>query len=241
MAALATGKFEMYSDHWWWAWLPTACLCCGRPVTAALDICPGCRERLPLARTVCECCGSGLAVTSRRCGFCLNRRDWSFDRCVPLMHYREVAISLITGLKYRNDLAAGRSLSLMLVELLRRRYRAATWPQVIIPVPLHRWRYLRRGFNQSEQIAAVLARELGIDLDRRSCRRYRATPSQTALQQAARRRNMRRAFRCDSLPWEHVALVDDVVTSGATVMALAQVLRRQRPKLQLDLWCLARA
>ena len=114
-------------------------------------------------------------------------------------------------------------------------------PQLIIPVPLHPSRYRERGYNQTLEIARTLTRRLGIPLDYQSCIRSIATQSQTELTGKERRRNVSRAFAmAKPLNAARVAILDDVVTTGATVNALAKVLRHAGVR-QIDVWACSRA
>ena len=117
----------------------------------------------------------------------------------------------------------------------------AVKPEVIIPVPLHSSRYRERGFNQSLEIARILSRRLVIPLDYRSCSRIHATQAQTQLDAKERARNLKKAFAITKpLPYTHVAILDDVVTTGATVNELAKMLRQAGVK-RIDVWACARA
>jgi len=219
---------------------PAACLLCGRAVHRQVDLCGDCEALLPRNRRACLRCGSPVASPRPHCGFCL-RNPWPMERCTALLRYEGAAVDLVTRFKYRGDLASGRTLSLLLASHLANTCTADLLPELIIPVPLHWRRLLARGFNQSLEIAKVLARELELPLDDRCCRRVRPTLRQVGLNEQQRRRNLRGAFHCSlaaSLPGK-VAIVDDVVTSGTTAAELAKLL--QRAGSRVHLWCLARA
>ncbi len=114
-------------------------------------------------------------------------------------------------------------------------------PECIIPVPLHHNRYRQRGFNQSIEIARHLSRQLSIPLDLSSCIRNRDTTHQTDLPAKQRRKNMRQAFSVlNPMPYQHVAIVDDVMTTGATASALAAALKKHGVN-RVDVWVCARA
>jgi ComF family protein len=112
----------------------------------------------------------------------------------------------------------------------------------VLPVPLHSARLRERGYNQALEIARVLARRLKLPLATDAVRRTRATATQTTLPRTQRARNVRNAFavRTDELNGKHVAIVDDVMTSGHTIDALAKVLRRAGAK-EISVWIIARA
>ena len=142
--------------------------------------------------------------------------------------------------KFRRDLAAGRALAGLLYGRLLD--VCPDRPDLIVPVPLHRFRLLRRGFNQAFEIAHHIARQLEAPLPAHDLRRTRPTPAQTGLDAAQRRRNLRGAFtwRGRSLAGSHVALVDDVMTTGTTVRECTRVLRKAGAE-RVDIWVLARA
>jgi ComF family protein len=130
-------------------------------------------------------------------------------------------------------------LATLLLEHLLRSNREQL-PQLLIPVPLHRKRLQERGFNQAVELARPLSRQLDIPLDFSSCRRVRDTRSQSELHVRERQRNVRGAFKLSGkIEADHVALLDDVVTTGSTVTALAKVLRRTGVG-RVDVWALAR-
>ena len=222
-------------------YFPGACLQCGRATTDGLDLCPVCRAALPGPQNCCPRCAAPLPaeVEATACGFCL-QYDWRIQRCVALLPYQPPWMHWITGFKYRAQLSNGRTLSLLLARRVREEYRGTGLPQALLPMPMHWRRFWWRGFNQSMEIARVLGRELDLPLDARSCRRLRPTRQQVGLSYAQRRRNVRGAFRCTlQHPWRRVALVDDVLTSGATTGELARLLQGQG--VEVHLWCLARA
>lgn len=114
-------------------------------------------------------------------------------------------------------------------------------PEVLVPVPLHRARLRERGFNQAVEIARPLARRLGLGLNLDSCERVRNTAEQTRLDAAARSKNLRGAFRVvRPFPYRHVAIVDDVLTTGNTVASLAGSLRAVGVE-EVEVWSCARA
>ncbi len=117
----------------------------------------------------------------------------------------------------------------------------AELPELLLPMPLHPHRYRERGFNQSIEIARHLARRFELPLDLYSVVRSRDTLHQTGLPAKQRRQNMRGAFCLQkTVKAEHVAIVDDVMTTGATASALAGVLK-QAGVGRVDVWICARA
>ncbi len=120
--------------------------------------------------------------------------------------------------------------------------RADPWPDLMVPVPLHPRRLRRRGLNQSAELARVLAEQVPVAVDTNACRRVRDTLPQTGLSGAReRRRNLRAAFQVrGNLRGVDVAIVDDVVTTGATVSELARALKRSGAG-RVEVWSVCRA
>jgi ComF family protein len=144
----------------------------------------------------------------------------------------------LLGLKYHRQLPVARLLGRLMTEHISN--TSIVMPQALVPVPLHVSRLRQRGFNQSIELFLPVARAMGIPLLREVVIRHRATSSQVGLSRSQRRRNLRGAFVVrESLP-EHVAIVDDVVTTGTTVNELARVLRRAGVE-RIDVWSVARA
>jgi ComF family protein len=121
------------------------------------------------------------------------------------------------------------------------RGREAPLPGLIVPVPLHRQRLRERGFNQALELARTVAAHLGVTLEPHCCTRVRATGAQTELTARERRTNVRGAFRMEApLAARHVAILDDVVTTGSTVQEVARVLASAGAE-RIEVWACARA
>jgi ComF family protein len=114
-----------------------------------------------------------------------------------------------------------------------------TWPDAIVPVPLHPQRLRQRGYNQALEMARLLERRLALPVAAACCQRIRSTQAQSALAARQRRSNIRGAFDVTAPLPRHLAILDDVVTTGATVSELARVLRRHGCE-RVDVWALAR-
>jgi ComF family protein len=118
--------------------------------------------------------------------------------------------------------------------------REGELPQVLLPVPLHHTRLRERGYNQALELAREISGRLGIPVDWQTCRRQRNTLAQTSLQGKERRSNLKGAFESlGGLP-SHVAIIDDVVTTGATVQEFAKTLRKAGVET-VEVWACARA
>jgi ComF family protein len=175
----------------------------------------------------------------RLCGDCL-RRAPAFDAAYAAFRYATPLDRLIRDLKYHRRLARARVLGRALAAHLRA--RGAAQADLVVPVPLHPTRLRERGYNQSLELARVLARELTLPLAApRAVERRRATAPQAKLDPAQRRRNVRDAFRVHTeVRGLRVAIVDDVMTSGHTAGALARCLKRAGAA-HVAVWVVARA
>ena len=217
---------------------PPTCMFCQRPGHAELDLCLECLAELPFIEQACSQCALPLPVGSVElsCGRCLQRPP-AFDHAVSVFEYRDRARELVGSLKYQARLPVARTLA----ELLWWRLRELPMPDVMLPVPLHPRRQRRRGFNQAMIIADMLARHTETPIWRTEVRRTRDTDQQTGLDAGQRRRNIRDAFATSGpLLAAHVAIIDDVVTTGSTANELAKLLKREKVKT-VSLWSVARA
>ncbi len=218
-----------------WVFPPT-CLLCGDPGAKGLDLCAACIRALPYNDCACLRCALPLTDIELLCGDC-QRKPPLFDSTLTLCRYEQPVSHLIRNLKFGADHACARTLGQLMADKLQ---ALPGQPTVIIPTPLHPRRYRERGFNQSAEIASEIAKRLGIPLNLTACERVRNTPAQAGLTARERHRNLRQAFRVihPGLP-EHVAIVDDVITTGTTSQELARVLRKAGVK-RIDVWALAR-
>ena len=219
---------------------PGQCRLCGAATPDARELCPDCRRDLPWLETVCSRCGHPLPGRPEGswCGHC-QRDTPAFDVTQALFRYQQPVDYLIKGLKFSGELAIARLLARLLAE--RVAARSESLPDLLLPVPLHPARLRERGFNQATQLARRLGRELDIPVSCRLCRRIRHTQPQSLLPVRKRRKNLRNAFSVrGELPAAHVAIVDDVMTSGHTAGELARVLK-QAGAGYVEVWVIARA
>ncbi len=220
-------------------WLfPPTCLLCGDAGYGGRDLCAACFECLPYNVPACPRCGQSLPFEGDiPCGDC-QKTPPAFDRTFALFRYEEPVRHLIHALKFHARYPCARLLGGMLGDALR---EVEEKPQCIIPVPLHLGRYRERGYNQATEIARAVSRRLQIPLDLHSCIRVHATQPQSELTSRQRLRNVKKAFAmAKPIKAEHVAILDDVVTTGATVNELAKVLCMAGVK-RIDVWACARA
>ena len=221
-------------QHWL---LPLRCLLCGAPGAQGIDLCAACIDELPRNRSCCARCALPLALPMATCGVC-QRRPPPWDAAWTPFRYAWPLDRLESRYKFGRELAAGRALA----SLWRTAPRPLELPHCLLPVPLHRQRLRQRGYNQSLELAAALARAFDLPLRTDALCRERNTAAQTELDALARRRNVRGAFALKPglvLP-AHVAILDDVMTTGATLAECARLLKRSGVE-RVDVWALARA
>lgn len=199
--------------------LPRDCLLCAAPGGEDL-LCSACAAGLPrLPEARCPVCAMPTpdALT---CGACLKRPP-HFDATAAVFRYEFPLDRLIQSLKYAHRLASADFLGRALAAL-----HVTRPPDMILPVPLSAARLAQRGFNQAVEIARPLARALGAPLEIEHVRRRHDTAPQASLPWKERATNIRHAFECDiDVAGKNVLLVDDVMTTGATLDELARTLR----------------
>ena len=217
--------------------IPPTCLLCGDPGHEGLDLCSGCLSDLPIIVHPCPSCGRSLhQSTTVRCGSC-QRTPPPFDRCRSAFAYGPPVDWLIQTFKFHQQLAAGRLLSALLV----RCFADTPAPDCLVPVPLHTKRLRERGFNQALELARPMARQLGIALAATRCHRVHHTENQSRLTGKNRRLNVRNAFEVSwPDPPRRVAIVDDVLSTGATAGELTSALKRAGV-VEVEVWVVARA
>ena len=200
-----------------WA-LPPICLGCGGPAATDTLLCPPCRGLLRPAPV--------LPVPLLDALGCPVHAALAYD---------PASAPLLTRYKFHGDLAAGRALAALALPTLRRAPR----PQALVPVPLHRRRLRSRGHDQALGLARDWGAALGLPVLVDQLRRERSTRPQTELDAGERRRNLEGAFRMHTVCPPHVALVDDVLTTGSTAAAAVAALRRAGAR-QVEVWVVAR-
>lgn len=204
--------------------LPPRCLVCGDAGDGD-DLCAPCRAGLPWNRVCCARCALPLPLPAPACGVCL-RRAPAFACGFAALVYAAPVERLLPRFKFHADLGSGRLLAQLLGDAM------ASWEgregvDCIVPLPLHRSRLAQRGYNQALELARPLARRYGLRLDIDALRRTRATAAQTELDGPARKRNVRGAFAADGrIAGARVLLLDDVITTGATMCEAAVSLLR---------------
>jgi ComF family protein len=171
------------------------------------------------------------------CGRCLSSKPAFDETYAPFIHQGAIK-HMIGALKFGAEYKNARLLGMLLADYIK---QAAEQPDLILPVPLHKTRYRQRGFNQAIEIGRTVAKELQIPLDLTSCKRHRDTPHQTELSAKKRRKNVKNAFSViKPIDARHIAILDDVMTTGSTTHELAWALKKVGVS-RVDVWVCARA
>jgi ComF family protein len=164
---------------------------------------------------------------------------------IPLVYDYPINL-LIHGFKYRGNLTYGKLLGQLLTDHIAHAQQGGDWqaPDIIIPTPMHWSKRWQRGFNQAEILGQAIAHQLNIPMQTRWVKRIHKTPAQKELTRAQRQQNLRRAFFIDEkrqaqIKGKRIALVDDVVTTTATMRELSKLLMNAGA-IDVQLWCLAR-
>jgi len=220
--------------------LPPTCILCGQAGFDYQDICQGCFNDLSKNIHCCYRCAESFEsvnIGPQLCGHCISHTA-AFDETYAPFKHQGITRYLIADLKFNQQYKNARLLATLLANHLE---KTAEMPEVIIPVPLHKQRYQQRGFNQTVEIAKTLSRQLKLPVDTKSCIRHRNTPHQINLPAKQRHKNIKNAFTiCQPIKAQHIALLDDVMTTGTTVNELARVLKKSGVS-RVDVWVCARA
>ncbi|NEX18314.1 MAG: ComF family protein [Halochromatium sp.] len=236
---------------------PPTCVLCGAPGEDDRDLCAGCRDDLPSLGACCPRCAQPFApsrdtkmtltasslVDAAPQPLCSNcqRQTPPFERCLAAYRYEDPLPGLVAGIKFKSKLNLIRLLGELLADVVQTdaERRDKPLPQALVPVPLHLRRLRARGYNQALEIARILSRRTGVPLLPQCCRRTRATQAQSELDERHRHLNIRGAFEAIAPMPRHIALIDDVMTTGATVSELTRVMTAAGCQ-RVEIWALAR-
>ncbi len=241
-----TSRIATIFDRLW----PSVCTICAHSGYKQLDLCPSCQSQLPYLNvdsapgsianrfmTLCLACGQPLPAGYSCCQYCVNKSSRYAQLVVPF-RYAFPVDKMIGRLKYGGKLELGRLLGELLAEEVLR--QAVDRPCALIPMPMHPDRYRKRGYNQSEEIARWCGHRLGLPMQGQWVQRLADTPPLAGLGRGARELEIRGAFIADNaVRDQHVAIIDDVLTTGASSAELARELYDTGAK-QVSLWAVAR-
>jgi ComF family protein len=222
--------------------LPRHCVMCGLS-SGVENLCRPCAGELPRIGHSCLQCGLPLHHPADGiCGQCL-RRAPPWTSAIAALVYRFPVDQLVCRFKFGRNLACGQILSRELI--LAAREKCGETPDCLLPVPLHRSRHFYRAFNQADLLARQAGKALGIPVYGSVLRRSRRTRAHSGLNADRRKRNIKGAFACrvpasKQAAFGHVALVDDVMTTGATLAECTRVLKKAGAG-RVSVWVAARA
>lgn len=224
---------------------PSRCILChqvvsgqavnGHAVNGPVDICPDCFKALPHNDSCCKRCALPLAEDVSNpvlCGRCIQKTP-AFDYAYSPFRYEDDIINLVHQLKFSEKITYARVFSEILLAILQEKLLLTqeqiinNRPDCLLPVALHNTRLRQRGFNQSIEIARVISRKLEIPIEYDAIIRQRSTSFQTGLNARQRQKNIKGAFSLvGGIREKHVLIIDDVMTTGATVNELARILKK---------------
>ncbi|HUE90833.1 ComF family protein [Pseudomonas sp.] len=218
------------------------CLLCDERADGALAICTSCEAELPWLGGHCQVCALPLPSHGLVCGACLKKPP-SFSKVEVPWRYAFPIDSLITRFKHQARWPLGRLLGELLSQHLLHAFdEGLPRPDLLLPVPLAGRRQRQRGFNQAAMLGQWLSIALQLPRQDAWLLRVLDTPAQQQLDAATRKRNLRKAFALapdSAVSGLHIALVDDVLTTGATAESLARLLNKAGAT-RVDVYCLAR-
>ncbi|MDT3722350.1 ComF family protein [Pseudomonas oryzihabitans] len=236
-------SLHRYLRHHWQRLRPgTSCALCASWLPSGLALCEACETELPWLGPHCQRCALPLPVAGLICGGCLADPP-AFDQVLTPWRYAFPVDSLINAFKHRDQGNLGRLAGALLARHLQHLFdEGQPRPELLLPVPLSPQRLRQRGFNQAALLADWLGKPLGLPVNARLLQRVQEQHSQQGLTASERRRNLKQAFALVNeaeLTGRHLALVDDVLTTGATADSLARLLKRAGAR-RIDVYCLAR-
>ena len=221
------------------SFLKQTCVLCANHEGGKLGLCGACQQSLPWHASP-QCPQCGLLSDGLVCGSCLNASP-SFDATHALFTYDYPLNRLLQHYKYKESLHLANTFASLFIEKKRSKYLNTSQKiDRIIPMPMHDTRLKQRGFNQALEIARRISKHMQIKLDYTSCQRTKLTPPQASLPLKERIKNIRGVFHCQQdLQGLNIAIVDDVMTTGASLNELAKTLK-QAGAAHVECWVMAR-
>lgn len=206
-------------------------------------MCERCLRYFPKAENYCEGCGINLVnnLANIFCGRCLSK-PMPYQRSISGFWYKEPLRTLIRDYKFNQQLHLTPVLGKLMLDAIQHDYQEKNlaYPAVIIPMPIHPKRLKERGYHQTHELAKVLSKKLSIPIDLKACQRTRHTTPQADLPFKERKKNVQSVFKAQKIASQHIALIDDVITTGETIASLSRALLKDNPRLIIDVWSLAR-
>jgi ComF family protein len=216
--------------------LPSICTLCNQFHKSSLAVCSYCIKYIKPLGSTCRYCAYPLPDEGYLvCGQCIKKPP-SFDQALIGYVFEEPLRKLLHQFKYHNGLYLTSFLSQLMLQAIEKHSIAG---QCLIPVPMHPQRLKQRGFNQAALLAKYLAKKLNLPYDLKSCQKIINTAPQASLDGEERKKNLRQAFHVKPLSYQHIILIDDLLTTGSTANELAQAIKKTGVK-KVDVWCCAR-
>lgn len=218
-----------------WGSLEQSCVLCGEG--SKFCICRQCQAEFTHQQNRCRSCACPINGKLDFCGQCLTHAP-VFNRAYALYDYQGVIADLIKGFKYNNQLCVGAYFA----HQLHRLYQSIN-PNydVIIPMPPSKQRFKTRGYNQVLELLRVIRKQESVIIDVKHCQRIKATQSLSTLKLEQRQREIKGAFAVSAMPYQRILLVDDVMTTGASMNELAKTIIKSAKVECCDVMSLARA
>lgn len=215
------------------------CWLCQLPLAvASWGLCSRCSASLAISQALCPQCGLPAQYRHQACGRCLQYPP-PWQSLITLNDYIAPLNTLVHQLKFNNKPELATALARLLLLQFKARGDIVR-PNRLVSVPLWPHRHWRRGYNQSDLLCRPLARWLGCEWSPLALHRLRATPPQHQLSARLRKRNLKNSFQLDiPVAGLHIAIVDDVVTTGSTVAELSRLLLTSGAA-SVQVWCLCR-
>lgn len=233
---------------------PTSlCVLCDTPTASAFSLCHACILELPYNHHACPQCGLGLsieeeelasskieAIATSVCENCQIAPPIYNETLSPFIYTAAIRY-LIIGLKFNKQLLYAHLLGTLLADAVQDHYSLQDLPEFLLPVPLHKNRVRRRGFNQSVEISRIVSQRLQIPILSRHLIKTHATAPQAELSAQQRQENLRQSFQIrDKIPNARIAIIDDVITTGSTMNEVTQIVRKSGIKKSIYAWSCAR-
>ncbi|MFZ4076886.1 MAG: ComF family protein [Legionellaceae bacterium] len=216
--------------------LPTYCTLCTQQHRGPWSVCLACASYLLPLGPACKHCATPLPNTTLPlCGPCAVKQP-AIDTVFTSFRFEEPLRGLLHDFKYNEQLHLGGFFADLIVKALN---NDALQTECLIPVPMHPKRLKERGFNQAALLTQHIAQRTKKPYTLFSCKKLVHTAQQAHLNARTRQMNLNNAFSSKPLPYQHVTLIDDLITTGSTANALASCLKRTGIR-QVDVWCCAK-
>lgn len=219
---------------------PYRCVLCQQASDVARDLCVTCESlqtRTPTSH--CSVCAIPLpgATDAMLCGECLYSQPHYARAFIPYIYEHGIR-TMVSQLKFNSRLIHARLLAELFYTAARQQRLEPA--EVLIPMPLHGRRQSQRGYNQSQLLAKAIGKHWGLPVASQYCRRTKHIPPQSGLTRKQRVKNIKGVFEIiHEVPYRHIAIIDDVMTTGSSVNELAKMFK-QAGVQQVDVWCMAR-